>query len=61
MKRILSVFLNEPTVVLLVANAVVAALAAEGIIAGWISVVTIAATTPVLRHFVEPTRRRPGR
>lgn len=57
MKRIVSAFLNEPTVVLLTANAVVAALAAEGVIAGWISVVVIAATTPVLRHFVEPVGR----
>lgn len=57
MKRILQAFYNEPTVVLLVANAVVAALAAEGIIAGWISVVTIAATAPILRHFVEPTKK----
>lgn len=61
MKRILQAFYSEPTVVLLTANAVVAALAAEGVIAGWISVVVIAATTPVLRHFVEPIRKRPGR
>jgi hypothetical protein len=57
MKRILQSFYNEPTVVLLTANAAVAALAAEGIIAGWISVVVIAATAPILRHFVEPVRR----
>jgi hypothetical protein len=57
MKRILQSFYNEPTVVLLTANAAVAALAAEGVIAGWISVVVIAATAPILRHFVEPVRR----
>lgn len=61
MKRILQAFYNEPTVVLLTANAAVAALAAEGIIAGWISVVVIAATAPILRHFVEPTGKRSGR
>ena len=61
MKRILQAFYNEPTVVLLVANALVASLAAEGIIAGWISVVTIAATAPILRHFVEPTKKNTGR
>ncbi len=58
MKRIASAFYNEPTIVLLAINATVAALAAENIIAGWISVVTIAATTPVLRHFVSPSRPR---
>jgi hypothetical protein len=56
MKRIASAFFHEPTVVLLTANAVVAALAAEGIIAAWISVVVIAATAPVLRHFVSPAK-----
>ncbi len=61
MRSILRAFYIEPTVVLLTANAVVAALAAEGIIAGWISVVVIAATAPILRHFVEPVGRRSGR
>lgn len=61
MKRIAQAFYSEPTVVLLTANAAVAALAAEGVIAGWISVVVIAATAPVLRHFVEPTRKTSGR
>jgi hypothetical protein len=62
MKRIAAVFWNEPVVVALVVNGVVAALAAEGIIPGWISVVALAGTAPILRHFTIPERKlpRPG-
>lgn len=57
MKRIISALWNEPVVLALVANGVVAALAAEGIVAGWIAVVFLAATAPILRHFTVPERK----
>jgi hypothetical protein len=56
MKRIAAALWNEPVLVALIVNGVVAALAAEGIVAGWISVVVIAATAPVLRHFTSPAK-----
>lgn len=57
MKRIIAALWNEPVVVALVLNGVIAALAAEGMIAGWISVVVLAATAPVLRHFTIPEKK----
>ena len=57
MKRIIDALWNEPVVVALIVNGVIAALAAEGIVAGWISVVVLAATAPVLRHFTIPERK----
>lgn len=58
MKRIAIALWNEPVLAAMVANAVVAALASEGILSGWISVVALAATAPILRHYVTPTRGR---
>ena len=57
MKKIVQVLWNEPVVVALIINGVVAALAAEGVISPWISVVVLAATAPILRHFTVPERR----
>ena len=56
MKRIVTALWNEPVVLVGILTGVAAALAAEGIIAAWIPVVVIAATSPILRHFVSPTR-----
>lgn len=58
MKRIAQAFWTEPVLVALVINGVVSALAAEGLISGWIAVVTIAATAPILRHFTSPASKR---
>jgi len=58
MKKIAQAFWNEPVLVALVVNGVVSALAAEGLISGWIAVVTIAATAPILRHFTSPAPKR---
>ena len=57
MKKIAAVLWTEPVVFAGVVTGVASALAAEGLISGWIPVVLIAATAPVLRHFVSPTRR----
>jgi hypothetical protein len=57
MKRIAAALWNEPVVVALIVNGVIAALAAEGLIAGWISVVVLAATAPILRHFTIPEKK----
>ena len=57
MKRIAAALWNEPVVVALIVNGVIAALAAEGMIAGWISVVALAGTAPILRHFTIPERK----
>ena len=56
MKRIVTAIWNEPVVLVGILTATAAALAAEGLIAAWIPVVVIAATSPILRHFVSPTR-----
>lgn len=56
MKRIAAVLWTEPVVFAGVVTGIVSALAAEGMISGWIPVVVIAATAPVLRRFVSPTR-----
>ena len=61
MNRILSALWNEPVVLVGVLTATAAALAAEGLIAAWIPVVVIAATAPILRHFVSPVGRSSGR
>jgi apolipoprotein N-acyltransferase len=56
MKRILHSLWTEPVLAAMVLNGVVAALASEGIISGWLSVVALAATAPILRHYVTPTK-----
>lgn len=56
MKLIPGILYREPVIALLTINAVVAALAAEGRIAGWISVVVLAGTAPLLRRLVSPDR-----
>ena len=58
MKRIGTALWDEPVLAAMVLNGVVAALASEGILSGWISVVAIAATAPILRFFVSPTKER---
>lgn len=58
MKRIASALWHEPVLAAMVANGVLAALASEGILSGWISVVALAATAPILRYFVTPTKGR---
>lgn len=58
MKRIISAIWNEPVVVVGIITGTLAALAGENLISGWIPVVAIAATAPLLRHFVSPTRGR---
>ena len=57
MKRIIQALWNEPVLAAMILNGVVAALAAEGIIGGWVSVVALAATAPILRHFTIPERK----
>jgi len=57
MKAIIKAFIYEPVVVLLTVNAVVAGLAAEAVISGWISVVVLAGTAPLLRRFVTPAKK----
>lgn len=56
MKLIPGILYREPVVALLTLNAVVAAAAAEGAIAGWISVVVLAGTAPLLRSLVSPDK-----
>lgn len=56
MKTILAALWREPVIFCGVLTGVASALAAEGLISGWIPVVVIAATAPVLRRFVSPTR-----
>lgn len=58
MKRIISALWTEPVLFVGVITGTLAALAAEGLVSGWIPVVAIAATAPILRHFVSPTRSR---
>ena len=58
MKKIAQAFWNEPVLVALVINGIVTALGAEGLISGWIAVVTLAATAPILRHFTSPADKR---
>lgn len=58
MKRIATALWNEPVLFVGVVTGTLAALAAEGLVSGWIPVVAIAATAPVLRHFVSPTGSR---
>ena len=57
MKRIIQALWNEPVLAAMILNGVVAALAAEGILGGWVSVVALAATAPILRHFTVPERK----
>lgn len=56
MKRIAAALWHEPVLAAMVVNGVVAALASEGIITGWVSVAAIAATAPILRYFVTPAK-----
>jgi hypothetical protein len=56
MKSIISTFYSEPVISLLTVNAVISALAAEGKISAWISVVVLAGTAPLLRRFVSPAK-----
>ena len=58
MKAIARLLYNNPVVDLLVINGVVSALAAEGQISGWIAVVTLAATAPILRAVVTPVKKK---
>ena len=58
MKRIAYSLWNEPVLAAMVLNGVVAALASEKIISGWIAVLALAITAPILRHFVTPARSR---
>lgn len=58
MSRLAAGIWNEPVLAAMILNGVVAALASEGILSGWVSVVALAATTPLLRYYVTPTRKR---
>ena len=57
MKKIIQILWNEPVVVALIVNGIISALAAESLIGPWISVVVLAATAPILRHFTVPEKR----
>lgn len=54
MRAIVNAFYSEPVVALGVIQATGAALAAEGVIAGWIGVLVVAVVVPLQRHFVTP-------
>lgn len=58
MKALARLLWNNPVVDLLVVNGAVSALAAEGIISGWIAVVTLAITAPILRAVVTPVNKK---
>lgn len=57
MKPIVRAFLNEPVVVLLSINAVVQAAAIEGWIPEPATLLVLALTAVLLRHFVTPDRQ----
>jgi hypothetical protein len=56
MKAVVKLLYNEPVVFLGALQGAVTAAAADGAISGWIPVVTLAFTTPILRYVVKPVR-----
>jgi hypothetical protein len=57
MKKIAQALWNEPVLAATVLNSVVAAVAAEGILSGWVAVVVIAISGPVVRYYTVPERK----
>lgn len=57
MKRIISALWNEPVLAATVLNSIIAALATEGIVSGWIAVLCVAVSGPIVRYFVIPERK----
>ena len=57
MKRIIEALWNEPVLAATVLNSILAALAAEGILSGWIAVVAVAVSGPIVRYFVVPEKK----
>lgn len=56
MKRIAQALWTEPVLAATVLNSILAALAAEGILSGWIAVVSVAVSGPIVRRFTVPEK-----
>lgn len=57
MKRIASALWNEPVLAGAVLNVVVATLAAEGVVSGWVPAVLIAISGIIVRRFTIPEKK----